>query len=86
MTNMTRFVRLWNSTQGGSSNFRCPYKNLSKIQLIAINLSWLVYFASPIEDELRRKINAILYHDAISRELSNRHENGSIYQIINQNH
>ena len=29
-----------------------------------------MYFASPIEDELRQKTDAILYHNAISRELS----------------
>ena len=29
-----------------------------------------MYFASPIEDELRQKTDAILYHNAISCELS----------------
>ena len=29
-----------------------------------------MYFVSPIEDELRQKTDAILYHNAISRELS----------------
>ena len=56
---MTRFIRLWNSPQGGSFNFRCPCKNLIRIQLIATNLSWLVYFASLMEDELRRKTDTI---------------------------
>ena len=37
--NMTRFIRLWNSPQGGSFNFRCPCKNLIITQLIATNLS-----------------------------------------------
>ena len=56
---MTRFIRLWNSPQEGSFNFRCPCKNLIRIQLIATNLSWLVYFASLMEDELRRKTDTI---------------------------
>ena len=56
---MTKFIRLWNSPQGGSFNFRCPCKNLIRIQLIATNLSWLVYFASLMEDELRRKTDTI---------------------------
>ena len=34
---MTRFIRLWNSPQGGSFNFRSPCKNLIMIQLIATN-------------------------------------------------
>ena len=29
---MTRFIRLWNSPQGGSSDFWCPCKNLFRIQ------------------------------------------------------
>ena len=78
---MTRLIRLWNSPQGGSSNFRCPCKNLiffNRIQLIATNLSWLVYFASLMEDELRRKTDTIiLYHNAISREFQSRHESGA---------
>ena len=56
---MTRFIRLWNSPQGGSFDFRCLCKNLIRIQLTAINLSWLVYFASATKDELRRKTDAI---------------------------
>ena len=56
---MTRFIRLWNSPQGESFSFRCPCKNLIRIQLIATNLSWLVYFASLMEDELRRKTDTI---------------------------
>ena len=56
---MTRFIRLWNSPQRGSFNFRCPCKNLIRIQLIATNLSWLVYFASLMEDEQRRKTDTI---------------------------
>ena len=57
--NMTRFLRLWNSAQGRSFNFRCPCKILIRIQLIATNLSWLVYFSSLMEDELRRKTDII---------------------------
>ena len=57
---MTRFIRLWNSPQGGSFNFRCPCKNLIRIQLIATNLSWLVYFAASLmENEQRRKTDTI---------------------------
>ena len=56
---MTRFIRLWNSPQEKSFSFRCPCKNLIRIQLIATNLSWLVYFASLMEDELRRKTDTI---------------------------
>ena len=56
---MTRFIRLWNSPQGGIFNFRCPFKSLIRIQLKPSNLSWLVYFASLMEDELRRKTDTI---------------------------
>ena len=52
---MTRFIRLWNLPQGGSFNFRFQFR----IQLIASNLSWLVYFASLMEDELRGKTDTI---------------------------
>ena len=40
---MTRFIRLWNSPQGGSFDFRCLCKNLliGFNLIIAINLSWL---------------------------------------------
>ena len=43
------------------TTLNCRYlcKKLIKIQLLAINLSWLVYFASAMEDELRRKKDAI---------------------------
>ena len=76
--NMTRFIRLWNSPQGGSFNFRFPCKNLIRIQLIATNLSWLVYFASLMEDELRRKTDTIiLYNNAISREFQSQYESGA---------
>ena len=71
---MTRFIRFWNSPQGGSFNFRCPCKNLIRIQLIATNLSWLVYFASLMEET---KDRYYLYHNAISREFRSRHESGA---------
>ena len=74
---MTRFIRLWNSQQEGSSHFRCPCKNLIRIQLIAINLSWLVYFASPIEDELRRKTDAICITMRSPANFQSRDENGA---------
>ena len=73
--NMTRFLRLWNSAQGRSFNFRCPCKILIRIQLIATNLSWLVYFASLVEDRY------YLYHNAISREFQSRHESGAFVGI-----
>ena len=72
---MTRFIRLWNSPQEGSFNFRCPCKNLIRIKLKATNLSWLVYFASLMEDELRRKTDTICI--TMRSRANFRHESGA---------
>jgi len=76
-TFMTRFIRLWNSPQGVIFNFRCPCKNLIRIQLIASNLSWLVYFASLMEDELRRKTDTICITMRSRANFQSRHESGA---------
>ena len=46
-------------TTGGKFKFRYPCKNLIRIQLIASNLSWIVYFTSLMEDELWWKTDTI---------------------------
>ena len=74
---MTRFIRLWNSPQGGSFIFRCPCKNLIRIQLIASNLSWVVYFASLMEGDLRRKTDTVCVTMRSRANFQSWHESGT---------
>ena len=67
---MTRFIRLWNSPQGGSFNFRCPCKNLIRIQLIAIKSVMTCVLCVTYRRRAETKDRCYLYHNAISRARS----------------